>query len=100
LPAYVVVSVEVSDPERFARYAELAEETIARAGARYLVRGGRAQLLEGDATPGRVVVLEFESADAARAWYESEGYLEARAAREGAAKMQMTLVEGYTEQGR
>jgi uncharacterized protein (DUF1330 family) len=49
--------------------------------------------LEGKAR-ARNVVLEFESYDAARGYFDSERYQAARALREGAADIEMVLVEG------
>jgi uncharacterized protein (DUF1330 family) len=49
--------------------------------------------LEGKAR-ARNVVLEFESYDAARGYFHSEQYQAARALREGAADIEMVLVEG------
>jgi uncharacterized protein (DUF1330 family) len=51
-------------------------------------------VLEGDWTPSRLVVLEFENLDAAKAFYESEQYVEARKLREGAATLNMVAVAG------
>jgi uncharacterized protein (DUF1330 family) len=61
---------------------------------RFLVRGGRFEVLEGAWQPVRVVVVEFPSYDAAKAFYDSETYRQARAAREGVAEYDMLVVEG------
>ena len=68
--------------------------TIEKYGGRYLVRGGRTEVLEGNWQPKRVVVLEFASADKARQWYESEDYRPARAIRMKASSGNVILVEG------
>ena len=65
-----------------------------RHGGRYLVRGGASDLFEGDRQPERFVVLEFPDLAAARAWYDSPDYAEARAVRAGAAVGRMVAVEG------
>ena len=62
-------------------------------GGKPLARGGRSEALEGKAR-ARNVVLEFESYDAARLYFHSEQYQAARALREGAADIEMVLVEG------
>jgi uncharacterized protein (DUF1330 family) len=51
-------------------------------------------VLEGDRVPNRIVILEFDDLAAARAWYDSPQYVEARAAREGAAVGSFIAVEG------
>ena len=59
MPAYLIVDCEVTDPERYEAYKQLAPPAIAKYGGRYLVRGGDVTPLEGDWRPNRVVVLEF-----------------------------------------
>jgi len=90
---YVISRVDITDPAAYARYAEAATKVIAAHGGRPLVRGGRHEALEGRAR-ARNVVLEFESYEAARRYFYSEQYQKARALREGAAEMEMVLVEG------
>lgn len=90
---YVISRVDIKDPEAYARYAAAATKAIAAHGGRALARGGRHEALEGHAR-ARNVVLEFDSYDAARAYYHSAEYQAARALRDGAADMEMVLVEG------
>jgi len=94
MSAYVIVNVDVVDAQRYAEYAEVAPVSIEAQGGRYLVRGGRAEILEGGWQPKRVVVLEFESFDAAKAWWASEEYRSAKVLRQACAKTEMILVEG------
>ena len=91
---YVVVETDVTDPERYEQYKAAAPAAIAAAGGRYLVRGGELAVFEGDWQPSRLVVLEFEDLAAARHWYESEAYQEARKLREGAARSRVVAVQG------
>ncbi len=90
---YVITRVDVTNPEAYALYAAAATQAIAAHGGRPLARGGRYEALEGTAR-ARNVVLEFDSYDAARAYFYSADYQAARALREGAAEMEMVLVEG------
>ena len=90
---YVISRVDVKDPEAYARYAEAATKAIAAHGGRALVRGGRCEALEGKAR-ARNVVLEFDTYEKARAYFHSAEYQAARALRQGAAEMEMVLVEG------
>ncbi|MEP6941825.1 MAG: DUF1330 domain-containing protein [Betaproteobacteria bacterium] len=94
MAGYILVDIKVSDPLRYEVYKKLASEAIAKHGGRYLVRGGESVLLEGTEHPNRVVVLEFPSLEKARAFYDSTEYVAARAAREGAAVMNMVAVAG------
>jgi uncharacterized protein (DUF1330 family) len=90
---YVIARVDIKDPEAYARYAVAATKAIAAHGGTALARGGRHEALEGLAR-GRNVVLEFASYDLARSYYRSAEYQAAKALREGAAELEMVLVEG------
>ena len=90
---YVISRVDIKDPDAYARYAAAATKVIAAHGGRPLARGGRFEALEGQAR-ARNVVLEFDSYDAARTYFFSAEYQAARALREGAAEIEMVLVEG------
>ncbi|MDR2239551.1 MAG: DUF1330 domain-containing protein [Zoogloeaceae bacterium] len=92
--AYIVAQVAVSDPERYEGYKALATVAVAQYGGKYIVRGGETQRLEGDWTPSRLVVLEFDSVAAAQRFYNSPEYGAARRQREGAARMDMLIAEG------
>ena len=94
MPAYVVVETEVTDPERYEQYKAAAPAAIAATGGRYLVRGGELTVFEGDWQPSRLVMLEFEDLAAARRWYESAAYQEARKLRGGAARLRVVAVQG------
>ena len=62
MAAYLIVNVEVTDPIGYQEYVKTVPPTLAAYGGRYLVRGGRAESLEGSYVPKRVVVIEFENA--------------------------------------
>jgi uncharacterized protein (DUF1330 family) len=94
MSAFVVVEIEVTDPQVYEDYRRQAPPTIAAHGGRYVVRGGATDLLEGEQAPHRVVVLEFASMAAARRWWESPEYQELAALRRCAARTRMFVVEG------
>jgi uncharacterized protein (DUF1330 family) len=94
VPAYVVVSIEVHDPERYAEYIERAPATVANHGGRYLVRNGEREALEGECDLMRFVILEFPTYEAAKGWYESEDYAPVMGIRHATATSRMVLVEG------
>ena len=94
MPAYVIVETDVTDPERYEQYKAASPAAIAAGGGRFLVRGGELVVLEGDWQPTRLVVLEFEDLAAAKRWYESEVYQEAKKLREGAAHFRAVTVQG------
>jgi uncharacterized protein (DUF1330 family) len=94
MAAYIVVEVDVRDKERYEDYKRLVPPTLAQYGGRLIVRGGAAETLEGDWSPGRVVIVEFPSAEQARAWWGSDEYAPAKELRQATARTQMILVEG------
>ena len=94
MAAYVIYQGEVTDPVRYEEYKVSAAASIARAGGRYLARGGAVEVLEGDPPAGRTVVVEFPTMQAALDWYRSDGYTDARALREGAATARLYVVDG------
>jgi uncharacterized protein (DUF1330 family) len=94
MSAYVIVDVDVTDPPLYEEYKELAAPTVAQQGGRYVVRGGAVEVLEGQRTPHRVVVLEFPSVGHARRWWDSAEYGRAKAIRQRAATTEMLVVQG------
>jgi uncharacterized protein (DUF1330 family) len=96
MPAYVVVEIAVHDAQTYERYKQLAPPAIAAYGGRYLVRGGAMEVLEGSWSPPRFVILEFPTAERARAWWNSPEYAEAKAMRQASTHSKMLLVEGLS----
>ena len=92
---YLIVESKVSDPFAYETYKALAGPAVTQYGGRYLARGGSVDVLEGDwSKPERLVVVEFDSPEQAKKFYDSPEYRAARAARKGAASMNMLVVEG------
>ena len=94
MPAYVIVETDVTDPEQYEQYKAASPAAIAAGGGRFLVRGGELAVLEGDWQPSRIVVLEFDDLAAAKRWYESEAYQEAKKLRAGAASFRAIAGQG------
>ena len=92
--AYMVVQVDVTNPQQYLEYAKLSPGIVEKYGGRYLARAGRTITLEGPPARSRVVVLEFPSFDRAQAFYNSSEYVAARKLREGAGTAQFVVVEG------
>ncbi len=94
MPAYVIALVEILQPERYPEYKEHASRAVAAFGGRYIARGGRVEVLEGDWEPKRTVILEFANMERARAWWSSEEYREGKALRQSITRSTLVLVEG------
>jgi uncharacterized protein (DUF1330 family) len=92
--AYIIAQAVVDDPVAYEDYKRLAGAAVAKHGGRYIVRGGATHLLEGEWSPPRLVIIEFDSIDQARRFYASPDYQAAKEARSGAARMNVLVVEG------
>ena len=93
MKGYVIGEIEVTDPGVYDQYRKQVLATIEKHGGRFLVRGGKAEALEG-AAPKRMVVLEFPSVDQARAWYRSPEYAPLITLRQKGSKGRLVLAEG------
>ena len=94
MSAYLIVETDIHDPERYERYKQASPGAIAASGGRFLARGGELAVLEGDWHPARLVVVEFAGLDAAKRFYDSPAYEDAKRLRAGAAKLNMVAVQG------
>ena len=74
MPAYVIASVNVTNPTAYEDYRKLVPDTLKKYGGKFLVRGGEVEQREGAWKPHRVVLLEFADVAAARRWYDSPEY--------------------------
>jgi uncharacterized protein (DUF1330 family) len=93
MAAYIVATVRISDPEKFALYGKAIAGLSERFGGVPVVKGPVAEVLEGGSPVGeRVVVTRFETAEAARAYIGSPDYRAAAEQREGAAEVEMRLL--------
>ncbi len=94
MTAYMIFDIDIHDPERYAEYRQLAAPTVVQYGGRYIARGGEASNLEGEWQPKRVVVLQFDTVEQARAWYDSPEYRPAKAIRNQTSHTEAIIVEG------
>lgn len=94
MSAYVIVEIDVHDPIGYEEYKQRASATVEAHGGKYIVRGGKTEVLEGEWQPKRIVVLEFPSMDRAKAWLNCEEYREPRKMRHATARTNMIVVEG------
>jgi uncharacterized protein (DUF1330 family) len=95
MASYIIAEVDVHDAAGFEEYRKLVPGTIAQYGGRYIVRGGKSEVLEGDWTPKRIVILEFPDFERAREWWASQEYAEPKKMRQRTARTNLVLVEGY-----
>ncbi len=94
MTAYVIVDIEVTDPEGYKEYVKLAPPAAKLYDGKYIARGGQTETLEGNWQAKRLVILEFPSVEQAKKWLNSPEYAPARALRHKYAKTNMVVVEG------
>lgn len=95
MSAYVIINVNVKDQAKYGQYMKAGAPTIPLYGGKPLVRGGASEVWEGNPDPKRVIVLEFDSMEAARRWWNSPEYKEAKKLRKNAAEADVFCVEGF-----
>lgn len=94
MPAYMIGDIEVLDPALYDEYRKGVPATLEPFGGRFIVRGGRTEVLEGSWSPRRCVMIEFPSMEQLKAWYTSPAYAPLIELRQRAAKAHLTAVEG------
>ncbi len=97
MKGYLIANLDIQDQPTFQRYREEVVLLIAKYGGRYIVRGGEVQQVEGHLGLKRLVVLEFPSLEAARAFYDSPEYQPVKAIRLQSAVSDVALVVGYDD---
>jgi uncharacterized protein (DUF1330 family) len=91
---YVIAIVDVTNAEGYQEYSRQVPATIARYGGRYLVRGGKMEVREGEWPGQRTVILEFPSLARALEWYDSPEYKPLRPIRQSCSRAQISFFEG------
>ena len=94
MAAYVLAEIEITNPEGYKEYAALVPATIQQYGGRFLARGGKTKVLEGDWPERRRVIIEFPSLDAAQKWWDSPEYQKPKALRKANSNGRLVLIEG------
>ena len=93
---YVVANIRVKDQEKFQQFSGMAGPAIKKYGGKVIARGPDADRLEGNVS-GIVMMIEFESKEAANTFYYSEDYQAAKAVREACSDTDFMIIEGVSE---
>jgi uncharacterized protein (DUF1330 family) len=94
MTAYVIVDINVTDPVRYEDYKKLAAPTVELYGGKYIARGGKTETLEGDWSPSRLVILQFENLEQAKNWHDSVEYSPAKSLRHETSISKMVVIDG------
>ena len=94
MPAYLLVRAKVTDMEQYGEYMKLTPAIVEKYGGQFIIRGGDKLILEGPDSTERIVLLKFDSSEAARRMYNSDDYQAAIKLRQGAAEASFIVMEG------
>lgn len=94
LHGYVIGRVRIDDPQSYKTYAEQVPSVVADLGGTYLARGGKCEAVEGGMDLGRMVIVGFADAAAAKNFHDSEAYAPLLTIRTNASESNIVIVEG------
>jgi uncharacterized protein (DUF1330 family) len=94
MPAYLISTIEITDPAGYEEYRKLVAPALQKYGGRFIVRGGPVHCLEGQWQPKRVVVVEFDSVERAKAFSDAPEYAQAKSIRHRTSNSSVIVVEG------
>lgn len=92
--AYLIASIDVTDPEDYVNYASKTVALAKAAGGKFLAKGGDQEFIEGDGA-SRHVIIEFPSREAAIVWYNSDAYRAILPIAMRASERTMVVVDGF-----
>lgn len=94
MPAYLIANVEINDFEKIKEYLTATPAILKKYTGRFLARGGDIWIAEGDWNPKRVVIVEFDTFEKAKEFWNSEEYRPFKELRQSASKTDMIFVDG------
>ncbi|MFM2409786.1 MAG: hypothetical protein RL481_614 [Pseudomonadota bacterium] len=96
MPAYMIVTAKIADRDAFiSGYGMAAAKLVEQFGGKYVLRGPGAELLEGEFGDGAsMVISEWPDREAAKTFWNSPEYAEAKKLRDGIADCQVLLIDG------
>jgi uncharacterized protein (DUF1330 family) len=94
MSAYAIFDVDIRDMAKYQEFMAGVKPALEKAGARYLARGGKHQVYEGDWSPRRIVLLEFRSLEAFETFYHGETYRSLKSIRDACSSARLVSVEG------
>ena len=89
-PAYTIAEVEVTDPAMYQQYIAVG---VPPTDGRFIARGGKTYVVNG-APPKRIAVIQWESLEKAKAFYESEEYKRVIPIRDKSSNFRAFVIEG------
>ena len=94
MAGYALLNVEITDQAAFDEVLNRAPSVVEEHGGKFLARGGAAEVLQGDWTPHRIVIVEFASMEQVKAWWNSPAHTALREMFDRCSSTTMIVVEG------
>lgn len=94
MPAYFIAHITVTDPAEYSKYLDACDAVLAQYGGRYLAVDDAPVQVEGDVMYDRTVLIGFDSAAQASAWYHSDAYQSILRYRLGASRSTAQIIPG------
>ena len=95
MPAYCLLdNLEITDPAKLEQYKARIAAVVHKFEGRYVVLGGKTELVEGAWKPTFPVMIEFPSFEQASNWYYSEDYRDLKALRLAAGRFNAVIIDG------
>jgi uncharacterized protein (DUF1330 family) len=94
MSAYVIFDVDITDITKYQEFMTGVKPALEKAGAKYLARGGKHTVHEGDWSPRRIVLLEFPSIEAWESFYNGPTYRRLKMIRDASSSARLVSVEG------
>ena len=98
MAAYLIANVDIKDAESIRAYLAGTPDVLKKYSGRFLVRGGEQWIAEGEWKPSRLVIVEFDDLEKAKAFWHSEEYAPLKAIRQSSAYTDMVFVEGLPDE--
>ena len=97
MPAYLIANVDIKDSEKIKKYLASTPKILKKYSGRFLVRGGDIWVAEGKWNPKRLVVVEFDTFEKAKEFWNSKDYKPLKELRQKSADTDMIIVDGITK---
>ena len=94
MAGYVIPEVDITDPAVYGEFLERVTSTVENHGGKFIARGGAVEVIEGDWTPPRIAILEFDNVEQAKTWLKSPEYSDLDEIRRKSSNLNMIVVEG------
>jgi uncharacterized protein (DUF1330 family) len=91
---YAIFTEAITDEAAMSEYGRAAFPSLMSCGARVLAVDASPEVLEGEWHGSQTVLLEFDSVEAAQAWYDSQEYGKAKPLRQAAAETNAAILHG------